>query len=65
MRTAGNPVLPGWYADPELHLFAGHYWIYPTTSAAYNCQTQFEAFSSPDLVDWRHEGVILDFADVP
>lgn len=22
----------GWYADPEIHLFAGQYWIYPTSS---------------------------------
>lgn len=29
---AANPVVPGWYADPELHLFAGRYWLYPTLS---------------------------------
>lgn len=29
---AGNPIVPGWYADPEIHLFAGRYWIYPTLS---------------------------------
>ncbi len=22
----------GWYADPEIHIFAGQYWIYPTSS---------------------------------
>ena len=22
----------GWYADPEAHIFAGQYWIYPTSS---------------------------------
>lgn len=60
-----NPIFPGWYADPELHFFEGRYWIYPTYSAAYEEQTFFEAFSSPDLVDWRNEGRILDFADVP
>ena len=26
---SGNPILPGWYADPEAHVFAGQYWIYP------------------------------------
>ena len=20
---SGNPILPGWYADPEAHVFAG------------------------------------------
>src|SRR5688572_23709344 len=34
----GNPVLPGWYADPEAHVFDGRYWIYPTYSAPYNQQ---------------------------
>jgi len=29
---AGNPALPGWYADPEIRAFAGEYWIYPTYS---------------------------------
>ena len=33
---AGNPVIPGWYADPEAHVFDGRYWIYPTYSAPYN-----------------------------
>ncbi|MDR7295112.1 beta-xylosidase [Pelomonas aquatica] len=31
--TAGNPALPGWYADPEIHIFGDRYWIYPTYSA--------------------------------
>ena len=65
MVTSGNPVFPGWYADPELHLFQEKYWIYPTTSAPYEEQTYFEAFSSPDLVNWTNEGRILDFSDVP
>lgn len=29
-----NPIVPGWYADPEIRRFAGRYWIYPTTSQA-------------------------------
>jgi beta-xylosidase len=32
---------------------------------AFDRQTYFEAFSSPDLIEWRHEGRILDFEDVP
>ena len=60
-----NPLFPGQYADPEIHLFRDRYWIYPTFSALYDEQTFFEAFSSPDLVEWRAEGRILDFADVP
>ena len=65
VRMSGNPVFPGWYADPELHLFRGRYYIYPTTSAAYEEQTYFEVFSSSDLTDWTAHGKVLDFADVP
>ncbi len=25
----GNPIVPGWYADPEARIFEGEYWIYP------------------------------------
>lgn len=30
--TAGNPVLPGWYADPEAIVYDGEVWIFPTLS---------------------------------
>jgi beta-xylosidase len=56
---AGNPVFPGWYADPEAVIFGKEYWIYPTYSAAYDQQTHMDAFSSPDLVKWtKHENII-------
>lgn len=32
--TARNPIIRGWYADPELHLIGKRYWIYPTFSAS-------------------------------
>lgn len=47
---SGNPILRGWYADPEAHVFNGRYWIFPTYSAPYDRQVFFDAFSSPDLV---------------
>jgi beta-xylosidase len=62
--SSGNPILPGWYADPEAHVFEGHYWIYPTTSAPYDRQTYLDAFSSPDLVNWTKTPRILDLNDV-
>jgi beta-xylosidase len=62
--TSGNPILPGWYADPEAHVFAGEYWIYPTYSAAYDDQTFLDAFSSPDLVTWTKHSHVLDIAGV-
>ncbi|KAL5339473.1 xylanase D [Aspergillus crustosus] len=62
---AGNPVIPGWYADPEARIFNGRYWIYPTYSAAYENQTFFDAFSSPDLLSWTKHPSILKFSDIP
>ncbi|WP_018622031.1 glycoside hydrolase family 43 protein [Spirosoma luteum] len=58
--TSGNPVFPGWYADPEGAVFGNKYWIYPTYSAPYNQQVFFDAFSSPDLVNWTKHSRILD-----
>jgi beta-xylosidase len=49
---SGNPVFPGWYADPEAEVFGKEYWIYPTYSAPFDKQVFFDAFSSPDLVHW-------------
>ncbi len=61
---AGNPVLSGWYADPEVHVFQNRYWIYPTYSAPYGEQTFMDAFSSVDLVTWTKHARILDTAGV-
>lgn len=55
----GNPVLDGWYADPEAVIFGDTYWIYPTYSAPYDEQTFFDAFSSPDLVNWTKHPRVL------
>lgn len=57
---AGNPVFPGWYADPEAAIFQNQYWIYPTTSLRYSEQQGFDAFSSPDLVHWTKHARVLD-----
>lgn len=52
INTGGNPAFEGWYADPEGIKFGDEYWVFPTTSAPYNEQTYFNAFSSKDLVNW-------------
>src|SRR5947208_14178343 len=59
-----NPVLPGWYADPEAHVFDGKYWIFPTYSAPYDQQTLMDAFSSTDLVSWEKHPRVLDISNV-
>ena len=63
-NRSGNPVFPGWYADPEARIFNKTYWIYPTYSARYEEQVFFDAFSSPDLVHWTKHSHILDTANV-
>jgi beta-xylosidase len=62
---SGNPIFPGWYADPEAHIFEGQYWVYPSLSLAYDQQTYFDCFSSPDLATWIKHRRILDFAAIP
>ena len=61
---SGNPILSGWYADPEAHVFEGRYWIFPTYSAPYDQQTFLDAFSSRDLVTWTKHPRVLDTANV-
>jgi beta-xylosidase len=63
-HRAGNPVLSGWYADPEAHIFKNEYWIYPTYSASYDEQIFLDAFSSKDLVGWQRHPHVLDITDV-
>lgn len=63
-KTSGNPLFQGWYADPEAIIFGKKYWIYPTFSAPYGKQVFFDAFSSPDLVNWTKHERILDTAAV-
>ena len=61
---SGNPIISGWYADPEAHVFAGQYWIFPTYSAPYDQQTFMDAFSSSDLITWEKHSRVLDVRDV-
>jgi beta-xylosidase len=61
---SGNPIFEGWYADPEATIFNKQYWIYPTYSAKYNQQIHFDAFSSPDLVNWTKHDNVLDSSNV-
>jgi beta-xylosidase len=60
----GNPLWPGWYADPEVALFHKTAWIYPTYSAPYEQQVFLDAFSSPDLHTWTKHERIIDTAAV-
>lgn len=63
--TSGNPLFPGWYADPEAVVFGDEYWIYPTYSAPFEQQLFMDAFSSKDLVHWTKHPKVLQQADIP
>ena len=89
VAVAENPIVPGWYADPEARVFGDRYWIYPTYSddwgkpdvspsftphqqklrktktvrPSYTQQTFFNAFSSPDLVNWTKHSHVFDVAN--
>lgn len=64
-----NPVLNGYFADPDIiYSEKEHkYYLYPTSDGFRSWSGYyFKAFSSPDLVNWKDEGVILDLKkDVP
>ncbi len=64
IQKAGNPVFPGWYADPEATIFDKTYWIYPTFSAPYDKQVYFDAFSSYDLIIWEKHSHITDTSKI-
>jgi beta-xylosidase len=62
---SGNPIITGWYADPEAHIFKNEYWVYPTYSAKYDEQVFFDAFSSKDLITWKKHPRIFANVDAP
>ncbi len=56
----------GVFGDPGIIPLDGKFYIHPTTDGTNGWQsTLFHTFSSPDLLHWTDEGVILDFADIP
>jgi beta-xylosidase len=59
-----NPVIEGWYADPEGVIFDKTYWIYPTWSDKYKEQVFLDAFSSTDMVSWKKHSRILDTSTI-
>ncbi len=59
-----NPVIDGWYADPEGVIFDKQYWIYPTYSAKYKQQVFLDAFSSTDMVNWKKHSRIIDTSSI-
>lgn len=63
MPTDNNPVVEGYYADPEI-IYSNKtkkYYLYPTSDGFDGWSGYyFRTFSSDNLKDWTDEGVILD-----
>lgn len=56
MAVINNPIVNGWYADPEARKFGGRYYIFVTGSEIRN---NLDGFSSDDLVNWtKHVGIV-------
>ena len=62
-KKSGNPILPGFHADPEVlysHL-TKRYYIYPTSDGFPRWGgSYFKVFSSKNLKTWKEETVILE-----
>jgi beta-xylosidase len=63
-HSDSNPVIPGWYADPEGAIFQKQLWIYPTYSAPYEDQVYLDAFSTKNGKTWNRHKRILDTAAI-
>jgi hypothetical protein len=59
--TARNPAIPGWYADPEIRIFGGRYWIYPTTSSDGSGPAPAELFTPAQMAQRRTPGIWAPF----
>lgn len=58
--TQTSPVLPGYYADPNIVAIGDRYYVYATTDGYEGWGgTHFEVWESPDLATWTNRGTIL------
>ena len=61
-----NPIVTGWYADPEVRFYNGKYWVYATQSfTRYKKQLNIDAFSSNDGINWKKHKNIIDMYGFP
>lgn len=51
---AGNPILPGYFADPTIRKFGDTYYIYATTDGTGNGYGPPQVWLSKDFVNWRN-----------
>ena len=51
---AGNPLLPGYFADPTIRKFGDTYYIYATTDGTGNGYGPAQVWMSKDFVNWKN-----------
>lgn len=59
MEKYTNPIFDGYFADPFILQYEGHYYAYGTAPASEEGH-QFPILSSSDLVHWQQEGWALE-----
>ena len=53
-KKSGNPIFPGWYADPEARIFDKTYWVYPTYSDDYGKVNRSNYISDSQLITQKN-----------
>jgi beta-xylosidase len=53
-KSTGNPIVQGWYADPEAIIFGNEYWVYPTYSDDFQTPDRSAGFTSQQLEMQQH-----------
>lgn len=51
---AGNPILPGYFADPTIRKFGDTFYIYATTDGTGNGYGPAQVWVSKDFVNWQN-----------
>jgi len=52
--AAGNPILPGYFADPTIRKFGDTYYIYATTDGTGNGYGPAQVWVSKDFSNWKN-----------
>ena len=59
----GNPIVPGYFADPSIVKFGDMYYIYATTDGYSYTGGPPGAWYSSDLVNWKFRKFEIDYVD--
>lgn len=62
-NEVGNPILPGYFADPTIKKFGDTYYIYSTTDGVKLASGEPQVWMSKDLVNWVNKEMILDLPE--